>query len=276
MCLAVFALNTQPDWPVIIAANRDEFHARATLPMQPWPETPALLAGRDLQAGGTWLGVNASGRIALLTNVRNPAEFNPRAWTRGELVQNYLCADDNAQNYLSKLHSRAAQYNGFNLVLIDNNLEAWHASNCQQPFSGPIEPGLCGISNALLDTDWPKTQRTKQSLGDYLSKAANPDPDKLVEIMLDTTPVDDALLPETGVGLSKERLLSTPFIVSPDYGTRCTTLVLQHRSGLCWVQEDSYDQSGERIHRVRWHLQWQEGQGQWRPTQLPAASLITD
>ncbi|MCD8505140.1 MAG: NRDE family protein [Burkholderiaceae bacterium] len=273
MCLAVFALNTHPDWPVIIAANRDEYHARATLPMQPWPEAPTLLAGRDLQAGGTWLGISSSGRIALLTNVRNPAEFNRQAWTRGELVPGFLCSEDNAQHYLSKLQSRSDQYNGFNLVLIDDNLNAWHASNCQDPFSMPIEPGLHGISNALLDTQWPKTQRTKEALGDYLRKAARPDPDRLVEIMLDTTPVDDSLLPETGVGLPKERLLSTPFIVSPDYGTRCTTLVLRNRRGMCWVQEDSYNRLGEQTQRLRWQL----GQGRsWQLTHLPAGSLITD
>lgn len=282
MCLAVFAIDVHADWPLVLLANRDEFHARPTQAMQPWPEAPQLLAGRDLQAGGTWLGMTNNARLALLTNVRDPKHLKHDAPSRGQLTQRFLRDNASAQHYLDGLANEAAQYNGFNLVLIDTrqsdtrqsvHAQAWHASNYQSPFSITLAPGVHGLSNALMNTPWPKTERIKQALSHYLTKCASIDSFALTEIMQDATPVDDALLPATGIGLPKERLLATPFIVSPDYGTRCTTLVLRHRSGACWVQEDSFNPAGERIQRLR----WQHAPGQtWQPTQDEPASLNTD
>lgn len=272
MCLAAFAIEAHPDWPLVVVANRDEFHARPTQPMQPWPEMPGILAGRDLQAGGTWLGIDTEARLALLTNVRDPKNVKHHAPSRGALTEGFLRSGCNAQHYLQSIAKDASSYNGFNLIAIDTNHSAWHASNYQQPFAKPIGQGIHGLSNALLDTPWPKTARTAQALSECLSLGSALDVDLLCNIMLDTTPVDDHLLPDTGLSLSRERLLSTPFIVSPDYGTRCMTVVLRHISGACWVQEDTYDPLGQRTHRLRWHL---IPGGRWQATQLDLGNFIT-
>ncbi len=276
MCLAALAIDMHEDWPLIVIANRDEFHTRPTAHMQPWRDAPGVLAGRDLLAGGTWLGVDGQGRLALLTNVRDPKNTKSHAPSRGQLAERYLRGDLSAPDYLDSLVSQAPHYNGFNLIAIDADQSAWHASNYQEPFRVPIQAGIHGLSNALLDTPWPKTRRTVAALADSLSSASNAatfNPDLLCEIMLDTTPVEDSLLPSTGIALPRERLLATPFIVSPDYGTRCTTLVLRHQTGACWVQEDSYNPRGERVQRVRWRLQ--PGQ-QWQPTQHGPGNFNTD
>lgn len=254
MCLAVFAIDQHRQWPLIVIANRDEFHARPTETMQPWDGAAQILAGRDLAAGGTWLGIDGQGRLALLTNVRDPRSIKANAPSRGQLAEKFLASQLSAHDYLEQIAEKASQYNGFNLVVLDAIDAVWHASNYQQPFYSPIEPGVHGLSNALMNTAWPKTELTCRALQGYLSHNVPLDPDKLCGILLDTTPVDDAQLPDTGLSLARERLLATPFIVSPDYGTRCTTLVLQHRSGCIWVQEDSYDPQGKRINRIRWQL----------------------
>lgn len=289
MCLAVFAIDMHKQWPLVVAANRDEYHARAALTMQPWPEAKHVLAGRDLQAGGMWLGIDDSSRLALLTNVRDPIHTKPDAPSRGRLAQNFLTSDLSAKQYLDELANQASQYNGFNLVVVDpinashrhhgldplsNGLGfgVWHASNYQQPFASTVKPGIHAISNALLDTQWPKTERTTKALAAYLSSAQSINPRALTEIMLDTRAVEDALLPSTGVTLERERLLATPFIIDSDYGTRCTTIVLRHRSGLCWVQEDSYDQTGTCTQSIKW---WHTPGQAWQQTQMGPESLIT-
>ena len=273
MCLAVLALGAHPDWPLIVAANRDEYHSRPTQAMAPWHNTRQLLAGKDLLAGGTWLGVTTSGRFALLTNVRNPARNQPHAPTRGVLVQTFLTDTASVATYLSDLANEAPNYNGFNLVLAEPDGEMWHASNHQTPFCARMSHGVHGISNAFLDTPWPKTQRTTEALRHYLCSNTMVDEHALLEIMLDTTPVADDLLPTTGVNLTRERMLATPFILSDDYGTRCTTLVLRHRLGWQWVQEDSYDPQGKRIGRLRYWCQLGEP---WRVTDKAPGNLNTD
>lgn len=289
MCLAVFAFDMHEQWPLVVAANRDEYHARAALPMQPWPEAPQVLAGRDLQAGGMWLGIDDHSRLALLTNVRDPKHTKPEAPSRGRLAHEFLTSELTAEQYLEGLANQASQYNGFNLVVVDSinasnrrhdpdqvskrpRFGVWHASNYQQPFATTVKPGIHAISNALLDTPWPKTERTTKALAAYLSGAQSINPQALTEIMLDTRSVEDALLPSTGVTLERERLLATPFIIDSEYGTRCTTIVLRHCTGFCWVQEDSYDQTGTCTQSIKW---WHApGQG-WQQTQLSPESLIT-
>ena len=273
MCLAVLALDAHPDWPLIVAANRDEYHSRPTQAMAPWNDVTPLLAGKDLLAGGTWLGVTTNGRFALLTNVRNPALHQSHAPTRGTLVQRFLTGQASASAYLSNLANEASRYNGFNLILAQADGEVWHASNQQTPFFEQVSHGVHGISNAFLDTPWPKTQRTTKALGDYLSSSTMVDEHALLEIMLDTTPVADNLLPTTGINLARERVLATPFIRSDDYGTRCTTLLLRHRLGWQWVQEDSYDPQGRRMARLRY---WCELGEPWRVTDKGLGNLNTD
>lgn len=275
MCLAAIAINAHADWPLIVIANRDEFHARPTTRMQPWPDGSGILAGRDLQAGGTWLGLDGQGRLALLTNVRDPRNTKSQAPSRGHLAEAFLRSECQATDYLDNLAPEAQRYNGFNLVVVDIDYSAWHASNYQKPFYSPVAPGVHGLSNALMDTPWPKTHKTAVALSARLSElsaGALIEPDLWCDIMLDTTPVADSLLPDTGLSLMRERLLATPFIVSPDYGTRCTTLVLRHRTGACWAQEDSYNPQGNRVDRVRWQLQ--PGQP-WCTTQVGPGNLNT-
>lgn len=273
MCLAVFAIDAHPDWPLIVVANRDEFHARPTEAMQPWSDAPTVLAGRDLQAGGTWLGIGASGRLALLTNVRDPQNNKAHAPSRGQLAEGFLRGEQSAHDYLANLASQADRFNGFNLVMVDASQCAWHASNHQEPFARPITAGVHGLSNALLNTPWPKTARTTRALAQLLAVTTAFNPGALCEILHDTTQAPDHLLPQTGISIPRERLLSSPFIVSPDYGTRCTTLVLRHRSGAYWVQEDTYSPDGQRTQRVRWQLI--PGQA-WQSTQREPGNLMTD
>ena len=273
MCLAVLALGAHPDWPLIVAANRDEFHSRPTQAIAPWNNATPLLAGKDLLAGGTWLGLTTTGKFGLLTNVRDPARHQSHAPTRGALVQTYLTDQASASAYLSHLASEASNYNGFNLILAEPNGDMWHASNQQNPFCAQISPGVHGISNAFLDTPWPKTQRTTKALRQYLLATTVIDDQALLSIMLDTTPVADDLLPTTGVSLARERMLAKPFILSSDYGTRCTTLVARHRLGWQWVQEDSYDPQGRRVGRLRYWCQLGEP---WRATDKGLGNLNTD
>lgn len=276
MCLAVIAVQAHADWPLMVLANRDEFHARPSRTLAPWPTEPHILGGLDLQAGGTWLALDVTGRLALLTNVRDPLQQKTQAPSRGELATSFLTQNLTAEAFLNTLADTAHQYNGFNLVVAEpangsNRVpNLWHASNYQQPFVHSMASGVHGLSNALLNTPWPKTERTITRLKNHLENMTWPEPDDLIKIMLDTTGVDDASLPSTGISRERERLLASAFIVSPDYGTRCTTLVLRHRNGSCWVQEDSYNAAGQRIARVRWH---HKHDGVWQSTHATPSEL---
>lgn len=280
MCLAVIAFEAHADWPLVVLANRDEFHARASRTLAPWPTKPAILGGIDLEAGGTWLALDNTGRLALLTNVRDPQQQKAKAPSRGELAARFITDEIAGKDFLSELSGTAHEYNGFNLLIAEPTNDStkgaaklWHASNYQQPFAHSINAGVHGLSNALLNTPWPKTEQTKTKLGLYLSNMVEPDPDALIKIMLDTTSANEASLPVTGVSRERERLLAPAFIVSPDYGTRCTTLVLRHRNGTCWVQEDSYSAHGQRTVRVR----WQHGRDRvWQRTEDKPSRLIID
>lgn len=251
MCLAVVAYRAHPDWPLMVIANRDEFHERPSVSMQPWADEPALLAGQDLRARGTWLGITDSGRFALLTNVRDPKNNKAGTPSRGQLPESFLKTNQPAGSFMHSLACVANRYNGFNLLVSDGQ-ELWHGSNYQRPFANSVTSGVHGLSNALLDTDWPKTVRTREALASYLQHMACPCPESLQAIMLDRTGAPDDQLPQTGIRLERERLLASPFIVSPDYGTRCTTIVLQRADGLWWVQEDSFDPTGQLVNRIRW------------------------
>lgn len=261
MCLAVLASAVLPDWPLIVVANRDEFHNRPAAVMQPWSQTPTLLAGRDLQAGGTWLGLTTTGRFALLTNYRDPSQQKNLAPSRGKLVEGFLKDSLSAPAYLKQIESAAPAYNGFNLVVDDGKSLYW-ASNQAQPFCTPIAPGVHGLSNALLDTPWPKTQKSVAAVATLLEQDKTPDPMALMAVLWDQSPVPDEALPNTGLEISRERLLAKPFIVSPSYGTRCTTVVLRHRDGSQWVSEHSFNAAGQCTQRQSWRCD--HGQA-WRP-----------
>lgn len=235
MCLAAFALNAHPDWPLILVANRDEFHARPTRPLGVWPDRP-LLGGRDLQAGGSWLALGDNHRFALVTNhrdLRRPQPRQPRS--RGALVTDFIDSGLDAPRFCAALGE--ADYAGFNLLLYDGR--GWyHYSNISDHCQA-LTPGVYGLSNALLDTPWPKTLRARTRLQQALQQPLQPH--RLLHLLHDRRQAADARLPDTGLPLARERLLSACFIVSGEYGTRASTLMMQHRDGRLLLMEEGYD-----------------------------------
>ena len=225
MCLIVFAWKLIPECPLIAASNRDEFFARPTQPAGWWEDHPQVYAGRDLQGGGTWLGVNKQGRFAALTNIRNGESKRSDAPSRGALVANYLNSDISTSDYLQHLKAEAGLYQGYNLLLGDAGNLVWYANEGNDdPRNGqPLAPGIYGLSNGLLDAPWPKAVRAKAQFASLLCQSA-PD-DAYFELLTDTTPASDCRLPKTGVSLEWERRLSPICIESPEYGTRASTLV---------------------------------------------------
>lgn len=224
MCLLLMALNTHPAYRLILLANRDEYYDRQTSPAAFWHESPFLLAGKDLQGGGTWLGITRNGRIAAVTNYRDPASVREGAPSRGTLVSNFLVGQESTGGYLERVNTEADRFNGFNLIIGDKDQLYWYSNRGDGVQS--LEPGIYGLSNHLLDTPWPKVVRGKNALTRLLSGQRAPSLEELFHILADRTIPDDASLPHTGVELEWERILSPIFIVSPTYGTRSSTVLL--------------------------------------------------
>jgi uncharacterized protein with NRDE domain len=243
MCLIVFAWRPQSATVLRLAANRDEFYARPSAALSQWSDAPDVFAGRDLEAGGTWLGVTAQGRFAALTNIRDPRQkVGPRS--RGELTADYLLSQIAPGAYLDQLMPRAADYAGFNLLLGDAT-QLWHF-NSQEGQARRLQPGVYGLCNANLDTPWPKLLRARQSL----QEAPDADDETLLWVMADTARPDDHLLPNTGVGLDIERLLSSVFIASADYGTRASTVLNLEQDGRWSIIERSFGPHGALLGEV--------------------------
>ena len=241
MCLAVVALGVHPRYAVVIAANRDEFHARPAAPAQWWDE--GWLGGRDLAGGGTWLGVTRAGRWAFLTNVRDPAGFDPRAPSRGALVTRALVEPGAAAAVVATIVAASRGHNGFNLVGGDAADAHWGSNRGDG--ARALAPGIHGLSNHLLDTPWPKVVRTKAAVAAWCADAGDErDLEPLFAILGDRTAAADSDLPATGLPLPRERLLSAPFIVSDAYGTRCSTLLTIARDGAAHLVERSFDPEG--------------------------------
>ena len=225
MCLIIFAWKVIPGMPLIAAANRDEFYQRPASAAGWWEDRPDVYAGRDLQAGGTWLGVTRDGRFAALTNVRAPSEKRLDAPTRGKLVSDYLSGAFTPEQYVEHIRPGAAEYNGFNLIVGDRENLLWYSNKGDDdPRNGkPLGYGVYGLSNALLDTPWPKVTRAKAQFASLLCQGAPEE--TFFELLSDSTRANDCRLPSTGVSLEWERTLSSIFICSPDYGTRASTVV---------------------------------------------------
>ncbi len=242
MCLILFSYKQHPVYPLVFAANRDEFYDRPSAPASFWEDRPELLAGRDLKEGGTWLGITRGGRMAALTNYRDPASVKLQAPSRGWLVKDYLCGREDTRIFLKKLEKQAGRYNGFSVILGDPS-HLYYFSNR----NGTIEltPGLYGLSNSLLNTPWPKVERGKRRLGALLSQTEDPPPEDLFSILKDQTRPDDRRLPDTGIGLEWERILSSMFITSPVYGTRSSSLLLVDRQRRVTFMERIYDGGSE-------------------------------
>jgi len=231
MCLAIIALNMLPNWPIIIVANRDELHSRPTLPAMPWNDGEMILGGR--------LGMTACGRIALLTNYREPAKLSADAPSRGQLTDWYLRSDILAKDYVKMLEQQGPSYNGFNLFIGDQT-EFWYCSNRADAAAQRLDSGVIGISNASINTPWPKLKRTQNAVAEHLSTSAQPDPSYLFEIFRDINPAQPDELPDTGIGAEREKLLSSPFISDARYGTRCTTLIMKRTDGKVLFHEKRY------------------------------------
>jgi uncharacterized protein with NRDE domain len=250
MCLILVAWRVHPDYPFVVAANRDEFFARPTAPAAFWKDAPQVLAGRDLEAGGTWMGVTRSGRFAALTNFRDPAQNRSGAPSRGGLVADFLVLDESPQEYLEHIAPRSHECNGFNLLVGDGDT-LWWSSNMGGE-ARALAPGVYGISNHLLDTPWPKVGAGKTALTQALDGL--PDDQTLFELLQDDGIHPDEQLPQTGVPLDWERLLSSAFIKSPDYGTRSSTLLCLGRNGWISFDEQTWLKGAQRGERVRYRF----------------------
>ncbi|MGF6600196.1 uncharacterized protein with NRDE domain [Paraburkholderia sp. GAS448] len=256
MCLIVF--DWRPDasgGPLLtVAANRDEFFRRTALPMNWWADAPGLLAGRDLVGGGTWLGITRDGRFAALTNYRAPHEMRPDAPTRGTLVSAWLSGERTAPlDYLQQVARTGDIYNGFNLLVGDlPRCElGWY---CNRSEAAPVllEAGTHGISNAVLDTRWPKLVRKRAELAALLAENSTPPLSRLIDMMRDPRLARDDELPSTGIPLERERVLSAAFIETPEYGTRGTTalqVAAESETLKVNVSERSDDNGSHRIAR---------------------------
>lgn len=248
MCLILFAYRQHPDYPLVVIANRDEYYARPTRAAHWWDDRP-IFAGRDLEAGGTWLGTNRHGAFAAVTNVREPGGMKAGKRSRGELPAAYLGGSLSAADYLGELQDRDREYAGFNLLLGDTDA-LWFYSNRDHGIRR-IEAGVYGVSNGAFDEPWPKLSSGRDELAFLLG---NPfDEDDLLEILTDHQVAQDHELPDTGVGLEFERLLSSRFIRSPGYGTRaCTVLTFDHHGKVSFTEQNFIDaeHSGERIHET--------------------------
>lgn len=244
MCLIVFAWRPGHAQPLVVAANRDEFYARPTQPLAQWAEAPQVYAGRDLEAGGTWLGIGADGRFAALTNIREPHKPASRR-SRGELVEFFLSGSQTLGDYFKDVGQRSLDYAGFNLLLGTRD-ELWHF-NSHETAPVPLSAGVYGLSNAGLDSPWPKLIKAKAELHQVLS---DPQPYALLKLLENRDTAQVSELPDTGVGLATEHLLSSVFIASATYGTRASTALIVKADGSRVMVERSFGPGGGRLGEV--------------------------
>jgi len=240
MCLILFALQQHEDYPLVVIANRDEYYARPTEPAHWWPDTPGIFAGRDLEARGTWMGVNRNGRFAAVTNVREPGKSEPARLSRGNLTRDFLASRESAETFIEGIESTTQDYAGFNLLVGDSS-GLFFISN---RYTGirHIPPGIYGVSNGLFDEAWPKLTSGKLALASAVKTGL--DNDALMQILTDHAIAKDETLPDTGVSLDIERMLSSRFIRSDDYGTRACSIVKFNRRQQIEFVEYNYDHGG--------------------------------
>jgi len=229
MCLIAIGWKLRDDYPLMLAANRDELFSRPAAPAAFWDDQPEILAGRDLLQGGTWLGLTRTGRVAAVTNYRDGRRPKVGTRSRGWLVRDYLLADDTPAGFLAQVRATADQYDGFNLIA-GTRSELFHYSNRGAPAT-PLPAGAHGLSNHLLNTPWPKVQRAREALTALADAPADTLSAGLFALLADESSAPDDALPDTGVGLELERVLSTAFIRTANYGTRCSTVLLVDRTG---------------------------------------------
>ena len=252
MCLITFAYKHHPEYNLILAGNRDEFYGRPTRKAQFWTEEkqPDILAGKDLEGGGTWLGVHKDGRWGTLTNYRDPKIQKDDPPTRGELVINFLKSGKSAMDYLQEVTKKAEEYNGFNLLLWDAN-GFYHYSNQNKKVTN-ISDGIHGISNALLDTPWPKLTSANRQLTEIIQEKKI-DKESLFDLLKDETKASEENLPVTGIPRDLEKAVSSIFIKTENYGSRCSTVLLIDKEGNIDFTERSYE-PGTTILKTEQHF----------------------
>ncbi|MGH8125283.1 MAG: NRDE family protein [Rhodanobacteraceae bacterium] len=241
MCVIAFALNAHPRWRLLLVGNRDECHARPSAPLARWADAPCILAGRDLLAGGTWMGVRERDRVAVVTNVRDPRASQDGA-SRGLLVTDFLRSEDPAARYAQALQADAARYRPFNLLLFDRDSAAF-VSNHPVVRGMEVSAGVHGLSNGDLDAPWPKVHRATAALRSWLDGGEDSFA-PLFETLADATPAADAGLPDTGIGIDRERQLSPLFVRGVLYGTRASTLIALERGGGGYIIEHRFGPDG--------------------------------
>lgn len=286
MCLLVLAWKTHPRYRLVIAANRDEYHARPAAALGRWSAPDDILAGRDLRAGGTWLGVDRHRRFGVVTNFRDPPIEVPAALpvgrppgprilsgrsppsaarpaetarSRGGLIPRYLASAAGPGEYLGALEHEAAGYGGFNLLLADGE-SLWYASNRGTPFARELSAGVHGLSNERLDTPWPKLRRVRRGFEDWLGSGSGAEGGELFALLGDRKPATEGeQLPSTGLSPQWERILSAPFVLHETYGTRCSTILAIDPAGGCYLAERRFDPSGACIGETQYRL----APGEW-------------
>ena len=249
MCLIIFAYQSDPQSPLIVAANRDELFSRPTADASHWLDEDSgqqILSGRDLQAGCTWLGVTQNGRFAAVTNIRNPSQLEKAGQSRGDLTRAFLISDESAEQYCSTLAKSYDQFAGYNLLVGDGT--ALFYVNNQQRQIWRLEPGIYGLSNGLLNSSWPKVDKGRERMQALLESKQKLSTDALIAMMADRAQAEDPDLPNTGIGIDSERKLSSAFIVNSDkvYCTRCSTAVIVDQSGDTLFSEQNFDCLGNK------------------------------
>jgi uncharacterized protein with NRDE domain len=257
MCLLVLAWRCHPRYRVVVAANRDEYHARPAAPLAPWPELPGVFGGRDLQARGAWFAADARGRFGIVTNFREFGRSRRSAPSRGGLIPAYLAGQESAGDCLGRLETDAPGYAGFNLLFGDGE-GLWYASNRADQFARELPPGVYGLSNEFLDTPWPKLVRVREKFLALLRSPVSEDATTLTRHLLellsdrDTAPLES--LPPSGLSPEWARKLSAPFVLDPGYGTRCSTILAIGNDGGLDMVERRFDaegrESGQSEHRL--------------------------
>jgi uncharacterized protein with NRDE domain len=238
MCLIFISVQDHSQYKLIVAANRDEFYQRKTAPAAFWLDHPQIVGGRDLEAQGTWMAMSKNGRIAMVTNYRDISNIKPVAPSRGALVTDFLLNDSSPETYLDYVERSGQEYNGYNLV-VGSADELWYNSNYKAGVH-KLPRGLHGLSNHLLNTPWPKVERGLNKMRNLL-KEDNLSTDQLFAVLFDDVTAADNELPDTGVGLDRERMLSSMFIKSPGYGTRCSTVILVDHNNTVQFSERVFD-----------------------------------
>jgi uncharacterized protein with NRDE domain len=224
LCLILFAYQAHDKYKLIVAANRDEFYERPTAPVHFWEDYPDVLAGRDLLKRGTWMGVTTTGRFAALTNYRDPKEQSVGKRSRGELAADFLKDNKHPETYMHELAKKRNIYPGYNLLAGDANV-LYYYSNVEDKVQ-KLEPGIYGVSNHLLNSDWPKVIKGKEGLSKLITESNSDLDEQILNLLQKADPAPDVMLPNTGVSLEWERILSPIFIKSEGYGTRSSTVLL--------------------------------------------------